>query len=212
MTPDRTVQWEKHIIPSLKGALYTDPENRAIGMRVLDYARDEHLRSPDENPALFVRAHRSNCFRESDVVIKAFTAYGNPREPDLEGGLSGLRANIMLEAGFMRTYMGGEEVTWQAPQMFGAFVPSNLKKEYPIWTMSYEEGVALADASDEDVNAHFPVDAPAFYDPIVARVGAQPGDIFYDNNTLNILIHHNRDIGQTVLTKLDVAAEYRYKF
>ncbi len=210
MTRDRTVQWEKHDIPSLKGTFYTDPANRAIGRRVLDYARDERLRSSLDNPAHFARATRSDCFREGDVVIKSFYAYGG-RKPDLEGGLSALRASVMLHAGFDRTYSGNEPITWQAPQMYGAFIPSNLQKAHPIWAMSYEEGRALADASDEDFGTYFPFDGPAFYDPIVARAGAQPGDIFYDNNTLNILIHHNRDIGQTVLTKLDVTAEYRYK-
>lgn len=188
MTRDHTVQWGKRELPSYGGTLYFDPAHpREHSLRALDYSHDERLRSPDDNPAYLTSATRSHCFREGDLIIKSFFSYCD-ENPETEAGLSALRANVMLHTGFARTYTGQERTTWRAPRMTGAFIPSDLETQYPIWTMSYERGETLADVSNEAFEAHFPFNTEAFYDPIVARAGALAGDIYYDNKSTNILL------------------------
>lgn len=210
MTRDLTVGWKKHDNPALGGTFYSDPlVPRETNLRILDYLHDARLRSPEKNAAHLASGGRADCFREGDLVIKSFFSYcGN--NPETEGGLSALRANVMLQVGFARTYTGEEPVTWRAPRMFGAFIPSDLKAQFPVWAMSYERGETLTDASDEAFQAYFPFDTEAFYNPIVARAGALAGDIYYDNKTENILLHQE-DI-QTILTKVDVTARRPYDF
>lgn len=210
MTRDLTIRWKEHDNPSLGGTFYSDPAApREPNLRILDYLHDGRLRSPEENTAYFTSGRRAHCFREGDLVIKSFFSYcGN--NPETEGGLSALRASVMLYTGFDRTYTGTEPVTWRAPKMFGAFIPSDLEAQFPLWAMSYEEGETLVAASNEALHAYFPFATEAFYNPIVARAGALASDIYYDNNTTNILLH--QEGAQTILTKVDVTARQPYDF
>lgn len=193
MCPDGTVEWQIEDPTDHDGLLYVAPNTPRdvveLVLANLVTVQDDLVEIGSGDDATVYKAP------DEEIALKHFDGF---RMVDEESGLSGLRANVILDEGLKRKETTHYFRPLRAPAQLAAFIPNpDNELELPTWVMEYVGETTPGFGSTPPL-------VRKYANPIKS-VGANPTDIHYDNNPGNFIRVEDATQG-TAYYKLDVTA------
>ncbi|HEX8762620.1 MAG TPA: hypothetical protein VF733_02560 [Candidatus Saccharimonadales bacterium] len=204
MTPDGSVQWLVQDMPNLYSTLYLrppdgtlhEPDSADIGNLV---AFAQHGTQVAPNMERLSRGTYGTAYRMGNFANKRAL---NRNEHDEQVGLGAAQAMVALNEGLRR--LGSTKIT--APVPYAVLLPGKDAPDSVRTSMLMAYVTGSTPSHGRNIGLPSAKKRQRIYDAAIQQVGAEPGDIHYDDSVENLKLRRRFGVVRSV-TKLDVAAQ-----